>query len=170
MTASKSFLYVSFLILGAGCATTPKQKILRDMAIAGVVGAVLGQQANSNKDAYSLMYGGVLSASAAVTGLFVYDPGKDAKKYREEAEKLKKQLEEVFSPKLETQTPGTLGGRVPGKYKNMISPGEWRIYAIDQWVEEGENRLIHQDKIMELIPPALRPIQNPISKKGASRE
>ena len=44
----------------------------------------------------------------------------------------------------------------------MINPGEWKIYALDQWIEDSENKLIHQDKMMELIPPSLIPAQLPM--------
>ena len=47
----------------------------------------------------------------------------------------------------------------------MINPGEWKIYALDQWIEAGENQLIHQDKIMELIPPSLVPVQLPLTNE-----
>ncbi|MFN9066691.1 MAG: hypothetical protein ACK5V3_05640, partial [Bdellovibrionales bacterium] len=89
------------------------------------------------------------------------DPDLEIEKYKNQTTSLRKQLDELTNPVLEKQLPGTLSGKVPDKYKNLIEPGEWRIYSINQWIEDGENRLIHQDKVMELIPPSLKPVALP---------
>jgi len=163
MNASKAIALASLFAL-AGCATTPTQKILRDMAIAAGVGVLVAQQKQDNRAAYSMMYGGVSAAGAAVAGLYIYDPEGKTKQLERENADLRAKADEAFGPRLEASVPGTMGGRIPDKYRRLVSPGEWRVYAIDQWAEDGENRIIHQDKIMELIPPSLLPAQGVLSK------
>lgn len=153
-------------VLSAGCASTPKEKILRDMVVASSLGALAGLQKSDNQNAYATMYSGVGAALAAGIGLFVYDPDRETAKYKKESETLKKELDEAFSPKVETYLPGTLAGKIPPKYRQFINPGEWKIISVDQWVEDGENRIIHQDQVMELTPPSLKPGQNPNKQKN----
>lgn len=156
------------LLFASACSTT-REKILRDMAVASAVGVVLGQQQEFHKDANSLMYAGVFSAATAAAGLYLYDPDNQIKIAKTETEELRKKLDQDMQPVLESQTPGTLNGKIPKNYRAMIQPGAWKVYALDQWVEDGENRIIHQDKVMELIPPTLIPIQNKIPKISESR-
>lgn len=148
------------LLLSAGCAHTPKEKVFQNMLIAGATGVVLGQQKEDYKTTYSTMYGGVAAAVAGAVTLYLNDPDKESEKLREEIRVLKTQMDQIGEPRLATQTPATFGAKVPSKYRSMINPGEWRVYEINQWVEDGENRLLHQDKIMELIPPSLKPSSN----------
>lgn len=165
MNAIRKSLFILSSVVFASCATnSSRERIIRDMVIAGAVGAVVGYQKDSNPMANATMYAGVAASSAALLDLYLFDPDKETAKYKKESEDLRRQLDEAFSPKLETQMPGTLSGKVPDKYKSLITPGEWKIYAVDTWIEDGENRLIHQDKMMELIPPTLKPNQNPLKK------
>lgn len=163
MNASK-FLACSVTIALCGCATTQTSKVLRDMAIAGAAGVLVAQQRPENRAAYSAMYGGIAAAGAGVAGLYVHNPEGKSKQLEKENAELRLKVDQAFSPRLESSSPGTMGGRIPDKYRRLVSPGEWRVYAIDQWVEDGENRIVHQDKIMELIPPSLLPAQGALTK------
>ena len=163
MNASKQLALLLCISL-SGCATTQTQKILRDMAIAGGVGVIAAQARQENKGAYAAMYGSAAAAGAAVAGLYLHDPEGKSKQLDKENSELLLKVEQAFGPRLEKTIPGTMGGRIPDKYRRLVSPGEWRVYAIDQWVEDGENRIIHQDKIMELIPPSLIPAQGALTK------
>lgn len=162
MNANKIILVIPVLL--CGCATTPKQRIIRDTLIAGAVGAYLGSQRSEHKNTYSAMYAGGAASIAAITSVIINDPDKEVLKIRAEKEQVQKELDDLISPKLEETRPGTLSAKLPQKYQSLVNPGEWRIYSIDQWIEDGENRLIHQDKIMELIPPTLKPAVIPKHK------
>lgn len=157
MNASKLLVYSLATLLLSSCATTQTQKILRDMAIAGAVGVLIAQQKSENRIAYSAMYGGVGVAGAGVAGLYLHDPEGNARKLEKENSEMRARIERDLNPQLELSRPGTMGGKIPERYSRLVNPGEWRIYAVDQWSEDGENRLVHQDKIMELTPPSLLP-------------
>lgn len=168
MSANKAMSAASVLFLITACAHTPTEKVFQNMLIAGATGVALGQQKEDYKTTYSTMYGGVAAAIAGAVTLYMNDPDKESQKLREEMRVLKTQMDQIGEPQLATQTPATFGAKVPEKYKSMINPGEWRIYDLNQWIEDGENRLIHQDKIMELIPPSLKPNSQQPNQKEKS--
>jgi len=150
------------LLLLCCCATTPKEKLLRNSSAAFALGAALGSTKEEYKTQHTLMYGSLFALTAGALTL-IYDEGfEDSKKIKEENKRLQAELDRLFQPKAEGIGPATMGAKIPEKYQSLISPGEWRVLAIDQWIEDGENRLIHQDKIMELNPPSLKPITLPI--------
>lgn len=140
-----------------GCATSSRERILQGMFVAGTVGALYGLSKDSDRTANAALYGSAAAATAGVVGLMMDNPDTETKRLREEVEYLKRQQEVFDAGKVVSSSPATFGGQIPDKYKQMIRPGEWRVYDVDQWQEDGENRLIHQDKIMEMIPPSLIP-------------
>lgn len=162
MIATKKFVMTIGLVFLSGCAlTSAKNRIYRDMAIGAVVGALAAQQKNENKQAYSAMYSAVGASVGALISINLYDPDSENLKLKNQLAKFESDLEASLRPKLEFTSSGMMNSKVPDKYKTMINPGEWRVYRLDQWVEDGENRLIHQDKMMELIPPSLKPMNIP---------
>lgn len=163
MNASK-LLALALVVANVGCATTKTEKIIRDMAIAGAVGILIAQQKHENRMAYSAMYGGLGAAGAGVAGLYIHDPEGNSKRLERENAEMRARIDRELGPRLEIMSPGTMGGKIPDKYSRLVNPGQWRIYATDQWIEDGENRMVHQDKIMELIPPSLLPGRGVLSK------
>ncbi|MBN8540730.1 MAG: hypothetical protein J0L82_10125 [Deltaproteobacteria bacterium] len=157
------------LILGicvlTGCATTNRGKTLQAMAAAGIAGALHGASRPEAKNQNAALYGGIAAAGAGVFGLYHWDSETEAERLRNEAVSAMDELERLRAPKRIVESPATFGAKIPDKYRSLIQPGAWRVSEIDQWVEDGENRLIHQDLIMELIPPSL----NPNRTKGASQ-
>lgn len=161
MSANKLrlFFIAGLLILG-GCASTPKQKIIQNMVIAGVIGAAVGYQKSEYKNTHALMYGGLAASGAGIVSAYYSDLDSDSAKMRDENLRLKSELDELQAPMILAAAPATFSGKIPDRYRKLVNPGEWTVADIDQWIDDGENRLIHQDKIMELIPPSLRPVQN----------
>ncbi|WP_413942690.1 hypothetical protein [Bdellovibrio sp. HCB-162] len=157
MTVSRKLVSIFSALILSGCAHTVKEKVFQNMLIAGAAGVAVGQSREEYKGTYSVMYGGIAAATASALTLYFNDPDKENQRLRDEAALLRKQMDSFTEPKLTGVTPATFGAKVPDKYKGMINPGEWRIYEIDRWVEDAENRMIHQDKVMELIPPTLSP-------------
>lgn len=158
MNASK---LTALVLLVSGCATTPREKVIQNILIGSTVGFIVGQSREENRLASGLIYGGVAGATAGLATAYFDNSDQEIKKMKDENQRLTKELEKAFSPELNFESSGTLNSKIPEKYKSMINPGEWKIYSLDQWIEDGENRLIHQDKMMELNPPSLKPISLP---------
>lgn len=157
MSANK-ILCVGLATILSGCSSLKtKEKVVLNSVVAGAVGYKYGEQKESNKNSNALLYGSMLALGASIASVYFYDPEIEIEKYRAESADLKKKLDEFQNPRLVVETNSFQTGKVPPKYKNMIEPGSWKIYEIDEWVEDGENRLIHQDKLMELTPPLLKP-------------
>lgn len=160
MQLSLGLNFIVLVLMLSGCATSSRDKIYEKMGIAALVGVAVGQAQPNYKATYSTMYAGVGAATAAALSLYLDDPYKESVRLRDEVKVLTSKFEQFENGKVVKQGPATFGAKVPDKYKGLIQPGEWRIYEIDQWVESDDNRLIHQDKIMELTPPSLVPNSN----------
>lgn len=155
---SLRLIFLLFLLFNLGCATSQKGKIV-EWSLAGLAaGSVYGSTRQDFKDKNAMMYGAVGAAVGAIAGLYYFDPDKNSERLTEENKRLRKDLDLVQLPRVIAETPATFNTKIPEKYKKLINPGEWKISELDQWIEEGENRLIHQDKMMELIPPSLKPV------------
>lgn len=166
MNALRKTSFLLPMLFFASCATTPREKIMQNIIVGVVTGFAVGSQRKDNSKAFGLLYGGMAGATAGLATAYLSNDDSENERLFAENKKLKTDLEKVYSPSLVYEGNGMMNAKVPEKYKAMIQPGEWKIYAYDQWVEDGENRLIHQDKIMELTPPSLVPVTLPNINKG----
>lgn len=165
MYANK-FSYLISISLISSCASTPREAIMRNIIVGAATGYVIGSQRKDNSKAYGFLYAGLAGSTAGLATAYLASDDSESGRLRADNKKLKSELDKIYSPTLVHAENGMMSAKVPEKYKAMINPGEWKIYAYDQWVEDGENRLIHQDKIMELIPPSLSPVTLPTLNKG----
>lgn len=152
-------------VLLSGCASSYKRQIFQSMAVGAAAGAVYGQSKPENRNAYALMWAGVGAAIGAGVATYLNDPDREIENLRAETSRLKSEMDQMATPKIEAQTSAFFGSKVPEKYRALINPGEWRVSKIDQWIEDDENRLIHQDLVMDLVPPTLNPISRSTKKQ-----
>lgn len=124
--------------------------------MAGAAGVLVGQSRTDYKATYSSLYGGVSAAVAAALTVYLDDPDKEVERLRSEIRMLSGAADTFEKGQVTHQSPATFGAKVPEKYRGLIDPGEWRVYQIDRWREDGENRLVHESAVMELSPPSLR--------------
>jgi hypothetical protein len=153
-----------------GCATTTKGKIFSSMAAGASVGALYGSSRPEAKAQNAMLWSAVGAATSGAIALLINDPDKETESLKAETSRLREELSLLETPKIEKQTNGLFGSKVPEKYRSLINPGEWRVSRIDQWIEDDENRLIHQDLIMELTPPSLIPVSKPTQSKQESKK
>lgn len=153
----KPLILISTISFLAGCASTSTERVYRNMILAGTAGAVYGSSRPEYKGTQAALYGSAAATIAAALTLYLEGPDKQEIKLRQEVESLKAKLDQFTEPKVVTQGPATFGARIPEKYRSLVNPGEWKVYAVDEWNEDGDNRLVHSDKAIELIPPTLVP-------------
>jgi hypothetical protein len=151
-----------------GCATTFKGRMLTAMGTSAAAGMAVGFSKPESKTANALLWGAVGATTAAVVTLLISDPDSETERYKMEARRLREELDLLNSPKIEKQSTGLFGNKVPEKYRELINPGEWKVSRLDEWLEDDENRLIHHDLLMELTPPHLSPISKPTNKKDSN--
>lgn len=141
----------------SACALTPREKTLSLMATGVALGAVYGASRAEMKRENAFIFGGSLGVLAAGMGLLLFNDDDRVARLENERDYLKQELEKKAKGTLIKELPATFSAKIPKQYLPLVRPGSWKILEIDQWVEDGENRLIHQDKIMELTPPTLSP-------------
>jgi hypothetical protein len=152
-----ALLLLFIISLNYGCVTTHKGKALEWSVVGASLGAIYGATRPDYPQQNASMFAALGAAGGALGSLYNSDPDKKIDELKLETQKLKSELDGFSNPKVMFETPATFNSKIPEKYKKLISPGEWKISEIDLWVEDSENRLIHQDKIMDLIPPSLKP-------------
>lgn len=160
MTAISKTLILSSALFLSACSTTIKGQTVEWSLIGASAGAAYGYSRSEYKDKNAMMFAAIGAATGALLSIYKQDPDQKISKLNDENLKLKKDLESFTNPKTVYQSPAMFNSKVPDKYKKLIQPGEWRISEIDQWIEDSENRIIHQDKMMELIPPSLKTNSN----------
>jgi len=163
MTASSlnlQYLLLLLLMFSFGCATkSSREKILRDMAIGTAVGVLMAQTKNSNRQAYSTLYGSLGAASAGAISSYYHL--KDEEIMRNENQKLKVELaqfEKQLKPQLIQQGSNLFASPLPKEVSGLIEPGEWKRYKMDQWVQDQNqpNTWYRQVEIFEITPPISR--------------
>lgn len=127
------------------------------MATGVALGAVYGASRAEMKRENAFIFGGSLGALAAGLGLLMFNDDDRVAQLENERDYLKQELEKKAKGTLIKELPATFSAKIPKQYLPLVRPGSWKILEIDQWVEDGENRLVHQDKVMELVPPSLTP-------------
>ncbi len=149
-------ILISMLSLTA-CAGTPREKTLSLMLSGMAAGAAYGATRPEMKRENAFIFGGSLGVLTAGLGLFQFNDDEEVAKVKLERDILKLELEKKSKGTLIKELPGTFSAKIPKQYLPLVRPGAFRVMEVDEWVEDGENRLIHQDKIMELTPPTLSP-------------
>lgn len=152
----KNLILSAGVLSTLGCATSFKGKMIESTLIGAGLGAVIGQSRPDYPNQNAVLYGSLGAVAGALYATYKHDPYKENENLKLANEKLKAQLDQISQPKVAFETPATFNSKIPEKYRKLVNPGEWKVFEIDQWIEDGENRLIHQDKIMELIPPSLK--------------
>lgn len=159
-------MYLKVLILSlivSGCSTANKTN-LSIMAGAGLIGSSLGSETapkGESKSSHALLWGSMAAATAGAIAMMVND---DSKKLEEQRLKImsleQAQLEIQNNPPQEVLAQGSSQfseKNLPKEYRHLLSPGKWRIYKVNRWQKISDNEFVHQDKLVEIIPPQPNP-------------
>jgi len=136
------------------------------MLTAGAAGAVVGASTappGENPSGHASLWAGVSAGAAAIASLFIFDEQARSESFEKQNSSLQKALSSLNgnSSELIFQNNQSFSKDLPQEYKSLIQPGQWSIYKLDQWSVQGENTLIHQDKMIKLQPPGLNPNLKP---------
>jgi|GEM_PF-2024205 len=151
------YLVILAFTFGACASKSHERQMTIGMASGFTVGAVVGSQKDHSKEAHALMWGSFLGMIAGAYSIYSSNPDEEIRSLNA---KLKLELEErerMLAPKLVHSSSHLMGDNFPKKYQSLVTPGEWRLFETDEWEEDGENRLRHIDKILEMNPPTLQP-------------
>jgi hypothetical protein len=164
------YMALIFILCNAssGCATwSNKEKSIFTTAIAVTGGSVIGYlttpKDGSSKLGHAALWGGVSGTVAGLSSFYIFDEQKRSEEFERQIRVLKMEIEasrdELTSNNSDLLTEGSsLNGKsLPDEYKGLIKQGKWQLFKINRWRNEGENSVIHEDRMIKLIPPHLNP-------------
>ncbi len=158
---------LTFLVIPTGCATSNRTKTLLLMGGTGIVATGVGfvlSPTDVRPEMQATYWGAIGAATAGVAGLFLFDEQKRSDELERQSHVMRKELD-VFrdesasshEPRLLYETNAPFGRDIPEEYQSLIKPGKWSVYKLNQWVNQGEGAMIHQDRMVKLVPPQLSP-------------
>lgn len=160
-------LLTLMLILSSvlGCATS-RQKRLSFTGAGFVAGAALGgatAPAHERKELHALYWGGLVAVAASVLGDFLWSSEDEAARLKLENEKLKADFELLQNAKTVLLREGEGRFKTPAGSDVQLPSGKarWRLYEVDRWVKDGPDKLVHQDKVVEILPASTTEEKSP---------
>lgn len=149
-------LWLSAISMTVGCATSTRNKVLRDMAIGAATGALVAQTKTDYRMTYTAMYAGTGAAIAGAISTYV-NVSKD-EELQMENQQLKTKLDHFqkqLQPQLIQQGNSLFSSPIPKEVAGLVEPGEWKRYKLDQWVQDPNqsNTWYRQVEMFEIIPP-----------------
>lgn len=154
-------------LLSSGCATmSNRSKTLLAMVGTGIIaGSIAASKAPDDESsvAHAAVWGGTTAAVAGAVGLFLFD---EQAKSQEAERKLQVAQHELDAFRGESstdaqhpyaQSDSSLERDLPSEYRSLVRPGKWSIYKVNNWTLQGENTIVHQDKILRIEPAHFQP-------------
>ena len=162
---SKNLLITSliFTIIASGCASMPNRtKTILTMVGTGlIVGTIAANRApvDENPGTIGFLWGGNAAAVAGIISLYVFDEQHRSEVLEKQLSSSQKEVDVLRgegegasrAPIFDSET--GLERQLPKEYRGLVQPGKWSIYKIDNWISQGENTVVHQDKMVRIIPP-----------------
>lgn len=153
-----------------GCASmSNRTKTLITMAGTGIiVGTIAANKApiDENPLAHAAVWGGTSAAVAGAISLYVFDEQKKSEELERKLGVAQRELDSLRGegPGLSqipiAQSDSSFAKDIPAEYRSLVRPGGWSLYKINNWIVQGENTLIHQDKLLRITPPHFQPQTN----------
>ncbi len=160
-------VFFTLLTVTPGCATMSNKTktILSMIGVGFVVGTVAANVApqNDNPTAHGVMWGASGAVVTGIASMYLYDDEGKKKEAERKLEVAQKELSvfrnesEANGSPVEVESESGLSRDLPTEYKGLVKPGQWSVYKINNWVSQGENSLVHQDKILRIDPPQFQP-------------
>lgn len=165
-------LFFCITLLLNGCATTNKTKTVIAMVATGIVAGTIEANINnrsSSFDSHSMAVGLGAAAVSGVASMYFFD---DESKKIESERKLEIAKQEIRSLRGEdseslSKASIAIEKDLPSEYKNIVKPGKWEIYHLNNWVSQSEGTYIHQDKMIRITNPSFQPNK---TNEGVSNE
>jgi len=170
-------LRLVFLFLGAafflqtGCATNQRKRWAwtGGAAAAGLLIGAASAPDNERKELHSVYWGALFGLGAALISQEVFSDAKEIERLTLENQKQSLQLDVIQSANTVLLREGKGSFKAgaeaaAGAFSNGSSKAKWRLFQIDKWVKGSANQLIHQDKLVEVIP-----LDSELSEKSESK-
>lgn len=147
------FIVLTFSV--ANCATNQGKRWTTTGAavVAGVGLGAANAPAGERKELHAVFWGSLLGLTASLISQEIFSDQKEIDRLSQENEKQRLQLDLIQNANTVLLREGK------GYFKSQSGEefftsgkAKWRLYQIDKWVKNGPNQLIHQDKMVEIVP------------------
>lgn len=153
-------LFLVSLSAFSGCSSlSNRQKSLMIIAGGALVGGVVGYTTAPDGTlpiAHAALFGSTAAAVCSVSSLFLFDEQKRSQELDRKLQIAQREIDALLDrsekgEKILYQSSLSLGKNLPEKYKDLVQPGNWSVYQLDQWISQGDNVLVHQDKMLKIV-------------------
>jgi hypothetical protein len=137
------------------CATNSQKRNLLTLgafAAGAAVGAATAPK-DERQDLHAVYWGAIAGLGAAVIGNSLYNDEASIELLQKENKKLQAEMDLIQTGNKILLDQGN------GKFKNPVGETEfqgkkahWKMYQVDRWSKEGNGRLYHQDRMIEILP------------------
>lgn len=139
----------------SGCATNRENRwAMTGGAVA--VGLAVGSAASpgeERKELHAVYWGALLGLGASLLSQEIFSDAKEIERLKAESMKKDLQLDLIQNSQTVLQREGKGYFKSPsGEEFFSGEKAKWRLYQIDKWVKNGPNQLIHQDRMVEIVP------------------
>lgn len=151
----------------SGCASmSNRTKTLVAMGVAGIAAGTIGGISAPHDEipwAHAALWAGGSAAVVGMAGPFVFDEQARSHEYERQLNVAKQEIEAIrwgggaSEEKLIYESSGTQDKAIPDELKKLLSPGWVRVYQTSHWVKQGDDSLVHQDKVIRIKKPQLIP-------------
>lgn len=150
-----------FICVILSCCATHRNSQVAMMAGGLATGVLIGASSaprDENKVTHGFLWGGLIASTLGLMSLYIFDSEKALNNAHNDIINLRKELDQVKnsqSPKLIGHGQGLFKEPIPKEMKNFVTPGEWKKYSVDQWIQEEGNphTWFHYDLMYEFIEP-----------------
>lgn len=137
-----------------------KEKSLSLIAASVAAGYLLGP-ANTpqgeSASTHGLLWAGLAGTAGGVGSPYIFKDDLTNSESLEELENLRNKIKIENSKKEKGSGINSfLEKPLPKEFSKLVNPGGWKIYQTDEWIKESDERLIHQDKIIEITLPEIK--------------
>lgn len=146
-----SALMLCLCLFVSACATNQKSRLAATavgVGVGGIIGAATAPE-DERKELHAMYWGGIVGVVTAIAANYYWNDEKDIDVMKLENEKMKAQLD-FFQNGTATLLKDTKG---PADKKYFQSgKAKYKLYKVDQWMDEGPNRKYHRDRVIEIVP------------------
>ena len=148
-------LCVVLLILQTACATNRQNRwaVTGASFAAGTAIGVASAPASERKELHGVYWGALMGLAGALISQEIFSDEKEIERLNLENQKLGLQMDMIQNANTVLLRSGK-GYFKTSTGEELFSSGKarWRLYQIDKWTKNGPNQMIHQDRMVELLP------------------
>ena len=152
------YLILTLVLLAfvtSGCATNRENRwaMTGGAVAAGVALGSATAPGEERKELHAVYWGAILGLGASLIAQEIFSDSKEIERLKAENQKKDLQLDVIQNSKTVLLREGKGYFKSPsGEEFFSGEKAKWRLYQIDKWVKQGPNQLIHQDRMVEIVP------------------